>query len=118
MDVSKVKDYLNLVHQEVPDPIGITQGFSLVSLESSMITAFSETVAVNPVIVTERIDISDKEEMDFNIYYVKTEDVFELQLDYTFKSKEYPIDEGRETRLEIVTEEFVRLDSLEVSKLG
>lgn len=118
MDVSKVKDYLNLLQQEVPAPIGITQGFSLVSLESSMITAFSETVAVNPVIVTESIDVSDREEMNFNTYYVKTEDVFELQLEYTFKSKEYPIDEGQETRLEIVTEEFVRLDSLEVSKLG
>ena len=72
----------------------------------------------NPVIVTEIIEVSDAHEMSFNPYYVKSETVFELQTYYTFKSKEYPIDEGRETRLNIITQEYTRLEDLEVSKSG
>lgn len=116
MNMVSFMDMLNNLEQQIPCPIGITQGIDLIGIGgTSMIASFEANVSVNPVIVTETIDVTDKNEMTLSLYYVKTADRFELQTAYEFASKEYPIDSGRETRLEINTEQFARIDGLEVS---
>lgn len=119
MNLVKFKGEINQLEQQIPRPIGVSQEITLASIGTeSMVVAFEENVSVNPVIVTETIEVKDKGEMTLNLYFVKTEDKFELQTDYTFESKEYPIDSGRETRLEINTEQYARVDALEVEKNG
>ena len=56
--------------------------------------------------------------MNFNRYYVKTDSVFEFQTDYKFTSQEYPIDSGRMAKVVTNTEQFARIDELEVSENG
>ena len=57
--------------------------------------------------------------MNFNRYFVKTsEQRFEFQTDYRFVSQEYPIDAGRMTKVITNTEQYARVDKLEVSKNG
>ena len=73
---------------------------------------------MNPVVVTETIEPADRNEMTFNRDYVRSETVFDFQTDYTFKNYEVIIDEGRMSRLDINTEQFASIDSLEVSKNG
>ena len=73
---------------------------------------------MNPVIVTEIIEPADRAEMTFNRDYVKSETTFEFQTDYSFTNFEVPIDEGRMSRLDINTEQFARIDSLEVTRSG
>ena len=107
------------MHTEVPKPVGIQEGFTLISLSSYGIAGMQETVSVNPVIVTEIIETADEAEMNFNRYFVKTsEQRFEFQTDYRFVSQEYPIDAGRMTKVITNTEQYARVDKLEVSKNG
>ena len=107
------------MHTEVPKPVGIQDGFTLISLFSYGIAGMQETVSVNPVIVTEIIETADEAEMNFNRYFVKTsEQRFEFQTDYRFVSQEYPIDAGRMTKVITNTEQYARVDKLEVSKNG
>ena len=73
---------------------------------------------MNPVIVTEIIEPADRDEMSFNRDYVKSVNAFEFQTDYSYSNYEIPIDEGRMSRIEINTEQFDRIDSLEVQKNG
>lgn len=101
-------------HTEIPDPIGVTEGFKLISFGGLSVVGISDEVAVNPVIVTEIIEVADRDEMEFNTYYVKTESVFEFETAYEFTSQEYPVDRGRMTKLVTNTEQFARIDSLEV----
>lgn len=101
-------------HTEIPAPIGVTEGFKLISFGGLSVVAIADEVAVNPVIVTEIIVVADREEMEFNTYYVKTESVFEFETAYEFTSQEYPVDRGRMTKLVTNTEQFARIDSLEV----
>ena len=117
MDVRKATATV-VVKRQVPDPVGIADTFTLVSTSSFMPLGFVADVAVNPVIVTEIIEVADRDEMEFNRYFVKTNSVFEFQTDFEFKSQEYPIDEGRMTKLVTNTEQYARIDSLEVSKSG
>lgn len=107
-----------ITHTEKPKPVGISDGFVLVGLDSYAFATVVEDVAVNPVIVTEIIEVADKGEMEFSQYFVKTDTRFEFQTDYSFITREYPIDEGRMNKLQINTEQFARIDSLEVSKNG
>jgi len=107
------------MHTEVPKPVGIQEGFTLISLSSYGIAGMQETISVNPVIVTETIETADEAEMNFNRYFVKTaEQRFEFQTDYRFVSQEYPIDTGRMTKVITNTEQYARVDKLEVSKNG
>ena len=107
------------MHTEVPKPVGIQERFTLISLSSYGIAGMQETVSVNPVIVTEIIETADEAEMNFNRYFVKTsEQRFEFQTDYRFVSQEYPIDAGRMTKVITNTEQYARVDKLEVSKNG
>ena len=107
------------MHTEVPKPVGFQDGFTLISLSSYGIVGMQETVRVNPVIVTETIETADEAEMNFNRYFVKTsEQRFEFQMDYCFISQEYPIDAGRMTKVVTNTEQYARVDKLEVSKNG
>lgn len=117
MDVRKATATVTIKRQ-IPDPVGIADTFTLVSTSSFMPLGFAADVAVNPVIVTEIIEVADRDEMEFNRYFVKTNSVFEFQTDFEFKSQEYPIDEGRMTKLVTNTEQYARIDSLEVSKSG
>jgi len=82
------------------------------------VSLFSETCMTNPVIVTDSITIEDKRKMIFSSYYIKTETCFELQTSYEMASKEVTIDSGRMCRLEANTEQFIRIDGLEVTNNG
>ena len=73
---------------------------------------------MTPVIVTEIIEPADRDEMTYNRQYIKSETTFEFQTDYSFASFEVPVDEGRMSRLDINTEQFARIDSLEVRRNG
>lgn len=102
------------MYTEMPQPMGIVEQFKLASYEGFGFVGIMDTVQVNPVIVTEIIEVADREEMEFNTYFVKTESVFEFETSYEFGSQEYPIDSGRMTKLVTNTEQFARIDSLEV----
>lgn len=122
MDIVRIGGALEVVdtkavvsmYTEVPKPIGITDGFKLVSYGGMGFVSITDEVAINPVIVTEIIEVKDRGEMEYNSYYVKTESVFEFETAYEFKSQEYPIDRGRMTKMVTNTEQFARIDSLEV----
>lgn len=122
MGVVRIGGALNVVdlaatvstHTEIPNPIGVTEGFKLISFGGIGVVAISDEIVVNPVIVTEIIEVADRDEMEFNDYYVKTENVFEFETTYEFTSQEYPIDRGRMTKMVTNTEQFARIDSLEV----
>ena len=73
---------------------------------------------MNPVVVTETIEPADRNEMTFNRQYVWSETTFKFQTDYSFTNYEVLIDEGRMSRIEINTEQFARIDSLEVKRNG
>lgn len=106
------------MHTEIPNPIGLRDGFATITFMGMNVAGFTDTVEVNPVIVTEIIEVADREEMDYNDYFVATESVFEFKTAYEFTSQEYPIDSGRMTKLVSNTEQFARIDSLEVDKNG
>lgn len=117
MDVRELADSVKM-HTEVPNPVGIADLFHLVPFESYSVAGIVETFSVNPVTVTETIETADAAEMNFNGYFVKTDTVFEFQTNYRFVCREYPIDSGRMERLDINTEQFVRIDELEVTENG
>lgn len=106
------------VHKEAPRPAGIHESFMPASLASYGIMGMKETAQVNPVVVTEIIETADRDEMDFDRYFVKTDAVFELNTEYDFVNREQPVDAGRMTKLDINTGQFARIDRLEVSKNG
>ena len=106
------------MYTEIPQPVGIVEQFKLASYEGFGLVGFAETVQVNPVIVTEIIEVADREEMEFNAYFVKTESVFEFETSFEFNSQEYPIDSGRMTKLVTDTEQYARIDSFEVVQSG
>ncbi|MBQ8134075.1 MAG: hypothetical protein IJ192_06710 [Clostridia bacterium] len=64
------------------------------------------------------IEPADRAEMTFSRNYVRSEMTFEFQTDYSFNNYEIPVDEGRMSRIEINTEQFARIDSLEVKRSG
>jgi len=117
VDVVEAKTSVSM-YTEIPQPVGIMEQFKLASYEGFGLVGFAETVQVNPVIVTEIIEVADREEMEFNAYFVKTESVFEFETSFEFNSQEYPIDSGRMTKLVTDTEQFARIDSLEVMQSG
>ena len=105
-------------YTEVPKPIGLTDIFAPARFGKLTTLRFVAEPQMNPVIVTEIIEPADREEMTYNRLYVKSETTFELQTKYSFASYEVPIDEGRMSRLDINTEQFARIDSLEVRRNG
>ena len=105
-------------YTEVPKPIGLADTFERAKIGRLTTLRFIAEPQMNPVIVTEIIELADREEMTFNNFFVKTVDTFEFQKDYSFASFEVPIDEGRMSRLDINTEQFARIDRLEVRKNG
>ena len=82
-------------YTEVPKPIGLTDTFIPARLGKLTTLHFIAEPQMNPVIVTETIELADREEMTFNHFFVKTVDTFEFQTNYSFASFEVPIDEGR-----------------------
>ena len=76
------------VHKEAPRPAGIHESFMPASLASYGIMGMKETAQVNPVVVTEIIETADRDEMDFDRYFVKTDAVFELNTEYDFVNRE------------------------------
>lgn len=105
-------------YTEIPGPVGVTEGFKLISFGGIGVVSVTDEVKINPVIVTEIIEASDRDEMEYNSYYVKTASVFEFETAYEFTSQEYPIDSGRMTKLVTNTEQFERINSLEVEQDG
>ena len=73
-------------------------------------------VQVNPVIVTEIIEVADRDEMNYSRYFIKSDTVFEMQTSYQFKSRELEIDSGRMCKVSTNTEQYARIDRLEVGR--
>ena len=105
-------------YTELPEPIGLVDTFTPARFGKLMALHFIAEPQMNPVIVTEIIEPADRNEMSFNRDYVKSVNAFEFQTDYSYSNYEIPIDEGRMSRIEINTEQFDRIDSLEVQKNG
>ena len=107
-----------LPYTEVPKPIGFADTFERTKIGKLTTLRFIAEPQMNPVIVTEIIEPADRAEMTYNRQYIKSETAFEFQTDYSFASFEVPIDEGRMSRLDVNTEQFARIDSLEVQRNG
>lgn len=105
-------------YSEVPESIGLVDTFTPARFGRLTALRFIAEPQMNPVIVTEIIEPADRNEMTFNRDYVRSETTFEFQTDYSFTNFEVPIDEGRMSRLDINTEQFARIDSLEVKRSG
>jgi len=101
-----------------PTSEGLSQELQLVSIGGMPIISFEEELRVNPVIVKDTITIEDKKKMNFSAYYVKTETRFELQREFNFTSNELSVDRGRVCKVMAKTEQFSRVDALEVNKDG
>ena len=97
-----------------PTPAAFLDSLPLFRAGGLSITAFTDTAKVDPVVVTETINVADKRKMAYSAVYVKVTDKFELQTAYAYKSTEGTIDEGRMCRLTVNTEQFARVDGLEV----
>lgn len=96
----------------------VTEDYQLITVGGMKVASFGEVLQVNPVIISETINLADKDKMTYSTYYVKTETKFELQTKYSFESSELAIDSGRLCKVVINTEQFSRLDDLEVSVIG
>ena len=105
-------------YTEVPTPIGLVDTFTPARFGKLTTLRFIAEPQMNPVVVTETIEPADRAEMAFNRDYVRAETTFDFQKDYTFTNYEVIIDEGRMSRLDINTEQFARIDSLEVKRSG
>ena len=105
-------------YTEVPTPIGLVDTFTPARFGKLTTLRFIAEPQMNPVVVTETIEPADRAEMAFNRDYVRAETTFDFQTDYTFTNYEVIIDEGRMSRLDINTEQFARIDSLEVKRSG
>ncbi len=115
LEVVKTADSVS-THTQKAEPFGAFDSFKLISASGINIVPIKDELSVNPVVITEIIEVADRDEMQFNTYFIKTESVFEFETDYEIKSREYPIDRGRMTKLIVNTEQFARIDSLEVRK--
>lgn len=115
-----VRNALDIVepYTELPEPIGLVDTFTPARFGRLTTLRFIAEPQINPVIVTEIIEPADRDEMTFNRDYVKSITAFEFQTDYSYSNYEIPIDEGRMSRIEINTEQFDRIDNLEVKKNG
>jgi len=105
-------------YTEVPESIGLVDTFTPARFGRLTALRFIAQPKMNPVVVTETIEPADRAEMTFNREYVRSETTFDFQTDYTFTNYEVIIDEGRMSRIEINTEQFARIDSLEVKRSG
>ena len=105
-------------YTELPESIGLVDTFTPARFGKLTTLRFIAEPQMDPVIVTEIIEPADRNEMTFNRDYVKSITAFEFQTDYSYSNYEIPIDEGRMSRIEINTEQFDRIDSLEVQKNG
>lgn len=103
-------------HMEVPKPMGIQDRYALVTLSGIGIVGMDAEVQVNPVIVTEIIEVADRDEMNYSRYFIKSDTVFEMQTSYQFKSREFEIDSGRMCKVSANTEQYARIDRLEVGR--
>jgi hypothetical protein len=97
-----------------PTPAAFLDSLPLFRAGGLSITAFTDTAKVDPVVVTETINVADKRKMAYSAVYVKVTDKFELQTAYAYKSAEGTIDEGRMCRLTVNTEQFASVTGLEV----
>lgn len=103
-------------HMEIPKPVGIQDRYALVTLSGIGIVGMDAEVQVNPVIVTEIIEVADRDEMNYSRYFIKSDTVFEMQTSYQFKSRELEIDSGRMCKVSTNTEQYARIDRLEVGR--
>ena len=108
--------YTSAVSTELitPTPAAFLDSLPLFRAGGLSIVAFTDTAKVDPVVVTETINVADKRKMAYSEVYVKVTDKFELQTAYAYKSAEGTIDEGRMCRLTVNTEQFASVTGLEV----
>ena len=112
----KAVGYTSAVSTELitPTPAAFLDSLPLFHAGGLSIMAFTDTAKVDPVVVTETINVADKRKMAYSEVYVKVTDKFELQTAYAYKSAEGTIDEGRMCRLTVNTEQFASVTGLEV----
>lgn len=104
--------------QQIPIPRGITDTVIPITFSGITVASLTETVKANPVVTKETIDTSDKGRMQFESKYVLAAEQFRLNLSYMTESHEIEFEQGRVTKLVMNTEQFARVDALEVKKNG
>ena len=108
--------YTSAVSTELitPTPAAFLDSLPLFCAGGLSVIAFTDMARVDPVVVTETINVADKRKMAYSAVYVKVTDKFETQTAYVYKSAEGTIDEGRMCRLTVNTEQFASVTGLEV----
>ena len=101
---------------QIPEPVGLSEEYEKTGFGTFNVMDMSETAKINPVVVTETIDTTDVSEMTFDTFYVNTADErFELMTAYKVRGKEETISSGRMQRISVNSEQYARIDNVEVS---
>lgn len=103
---------------QIPTPCGVAEIYPLASLSGIAIVGMQETVKANPVVTKETINTDDKNHMQYDGKYVIAAEQFRLNLDYSNASQEIEFEQGRVTKVLMNTEQFARVDDMEVTKNG
>lgn len=104
--------------QQTPIPRGIADVVVPITFSGITVTSLTETVKANPVVTRETIDTSDKGRMQYDNRYVLAENQFILNLSYKSESHEIEFDRGKVTKLIMDTDQFARVDTMEVKNNG
>lgn len=104
--------------QQIPIPRGITDVVIPITFSGITVTSLTETVKANPVVTRETIDTSDKSRMQYDNRYVLAENQFVLNLSYKTESYEIEFERGKVTKVIMDTDQFARVDTMEVKNNG
>lgn len=104
--------------QQISIPRGITDKVIPITLSGITIVSLTETVKANPVVTKETIDTKDKGRMQYSSKYVIAAEQFRLNMSYVVESHEIEFIQGKVTKLIMNTDQFARVDMLEVHKNG
>ncbi len=104
--------------QQTPIPRGIADVVVPITFGGITVTSLTETVKANPVVTRETIDTSDKGRMQYDNRYVLAADQFVLNLSYKSESHEIEFDRGKVTKMIMDTDQFARVDTMEVKNNG
>ena len=117
-DSLKVREMFDkpVPYTEYPTTIIPTDRIARMPIGGFGVRIFGDAVKINPVIVTEIIEVADRDEMTYNRVLIQTDTVFEFKHEYVYRSKEKEIDRGRMTVVTAETEQFATIESLEVSQ--
>ena len=117
LECGKVQPFTGVLETGLilPQASALTDSISLPALGGLAVSSFTGALAIDEVILSETVSVDDKNTMTYSRDFVKTDTRFELQTAYTYAASEQTIDEGRMSKVTLNTEQFTRIDSLEVT---